>query len=80
VRAIAALAVALGLLPGGPRLFEGLYVALWYLGPLQRGWPVDFAAVSPQAAEAGVPFWFAAIAAGRALERRRHALGAARFA
>jgi hypothetical protein len=61
-----------------------VYVALWYLGPLQRGWPVDFAAVGAPAAEAGVPFWFVVIAAGLlaaglVLERRRYEAGAARF-
>ncbi len=82
--AIVMLAVALGILSNGPRLFEGIYVALWYLGPLQRAWPVDFAAVSEPAARAGVPLWFVVLAAGllavaMALERRRYRLGAARF-
>jgi len=83
--AVAALAVALGVLSGGPRLFEGLYVTLWYLGPLQRAWPVDFAGTTPEALAAAVPFWFLAVAllllaAAVALERRRRVDGAARFA
>jgi hypothetical protein len=78
------LAVALGVLSGGPRLFEALFVTLWYIGPLQRGWPLDFAAVSDEAVATFVPAWFllaalALLAAALAVEARRRSTGEARF-
>jgi hypothetical protein len=83
--AVALAAVALGILSGGPRLFEGLYVALWYFGPLEGAWPVDFAGTTAASAGRGVPYAAAAVAAGLlvsalAVERRRRAEGGARFA
>jgi len=83
--AVPAIAVALGILSGGPRLFEGLYVSAWYLGPLQHAWPLDFAAIDPRAVAAAVP-WLALLlslpllAAAVAAERRRRDAGTARFA
>ncbi len=84
--AMAVLAVALGVLSNGPRLFEGLYVALWYVGPLQRGWPLDFAGVGGESVRRFVPVFFLVaalglLAAAVALERRRRRLdGSGRFA
>ncbi len=83
--AIALAAVALGILSGGPRLFEGLYVALWYFGPLEGAWPVDFAGTTAASTGHGVPFVAVAIGAGLlalalAVERRRRNEGDARFA
>jgi hypothetical protein len=44
---VPALAVASGTLSGGSALFEGLYLALWYVGPFQKGVPaLDFAGSS----------------------------------
>jgi hypothetical protein len=82
--AMPALAVGLGVLSGGPRLFEAIFVTLWYIGPLQRGWPVDFAGVSAIAAARLVPAWFLAVAAALlvvalGLERARRVSGEARF-
>jgi hypothetical protein len=77
-------AVALGVLSRGARLFEGLYVTLWYIGPLQRGWPLDFAAVSDEAVRAFVPGWYllaalALLLVALVLERQRRGTGEARF-
>jgi len=82
--AVPALAVALGLLSGGPRLFEGLYVALWYFGPLQRTAALDFTAASAESIGRAVPAVYLALAAmllvaALALERRRAIDGEARF-
>ncbi len=82
--AMPALAVALGILSGGPRLFEGIFITIWYIGPLQRGWQLDFAGVSSAAVEHAVPVWFlliaaALLAAAIALEHLRRREGEARF-
>ncbi len=45
---IPALALATGVLSGGPRLFEVTYLLVWYLGPLNRLAPLDF--LAPKAA------------------------------
>jgi hypothetical protein len=37
-----ALALALGVVTGGSRFFEGLYVAWWYIGPLNHTPAIDF--------------------------------------
>lgn len=78
------LAVALGVLSAGPRLFEGLYIALWYVGPFQRTPVVDFAGVTGADSARAVPFVFVAIGAALlvwalALELRRRSTGEARF-
>ncbi len=54
---IPALALALGLVSRGNKLFEVLYTVLWYVGPLNRTPPIDFMGVTGQ----GQPWvWFAA--------------------
>lgn len=83
--AMAVLGLALGLLSRGPRLFEGLYVSLWYLGPANRVPMLDFAGLSAPARAAGAPWIFLALAgmllvAGLAAERLRAADAGARFA
>jgi len=82
---VAALALACGILSGGSRLFEGLYVALWYAGPLNKTATIDFAGVSAQSAQDWVPARMLAIALGLvaiavAVNRRRAADLGARFA
>lgn len=85
VAAMALAGLALGLLSRGPRLFEGLYVSLWYLGPANRVPLLDFAGVSAAGRAAGTPYLFLLIAAALlvlalAAERRRAVDLGARFA
>jgi hypothetical protein len=40
--AIAAAAIACGVITGSPRLFEGVYLVLWYLGPVNHLPDLDF--------------------------------------
>jgi hypothetical protein len=56
---ISALAVSAGTLSGGPKLFEAVYIALWYMGPLNAAPGMDFMGATPAAA----PAHFAAYAA-----------------
>lgn len=57
---IPALALALGLVSRGNKLFEVIYMILWYAGPLNRTPPIDFMGVTGQS-QPGV--WFALAAA-----------------
>jgi len=82
--AAALLGVACGVVSGGARLFEGLYVALWYFGPLQHAWPLDFSGVTAESAAHAMPlvylgFGAALLVSALAVERRRLADGSARF-
>jgi hypothetical protein len=56
---VPALAVACGVLSGGSTLFEGVYLPLWYLGPLNKVAALDFAATSGP----GHPLAYLALAA-----------------
>jgi hypothetical protein len=57
------LAYFCGALTGTKRMFEVLYPALWYIGPIQTALYVDFFGVNSQASwQAGVPYYFVAIA------------------
>jgi hypothetical protein len=42
------LALALGVISSGSRVFEVVYVIWWYLGPLQKTPGLDFTAGAPQ--------------------------------
>ena len=56
------LAYFCGALTGTKRMFEVLYPALWYIGPIQTALYVDFFGVNSQASwQAGVPYYFVAI-------------------
>ena len=56
------LAYFCGAFTGTKRMFEVLYPALWYLGPIQAALYVDFFGVNSQASwQAGVPYYFVAI-------------------
>lgn len=59
---IPALALALGLVSRGNRLFEVTYVVLWYVGPVSRTPPLDFLGATPGSRWST---WF--VAAGLAL-------------
>jgi hypothetical protein len=56
---IPALALALGVVSGTSRFFEGLYTALWYMGPLQPVPQIDFMGASRAAIEMRTPIVFA---------------------
>jgi hypothetical protein len=60
---IAALAVALGSLAGSPRLFEVVYLLLWYAGPMNGVAQLDYTGLSPAARAAGMPKLYLALAA-----------------
>jgi hypothetical protein len=60
---IPTLALALGVWTGGSKAFEAIYLALWYIGPMQRTVPLDFLGSLPEATRTGVPLaWLAATA------------------
>jgi hypothetical protein len=52
------LAVTLGIWSGGPRLFEVVYLLLWYLGPLGHLVYFDYAGVTDAAIAQGMPGMF----------------------
>jgi hypothetical protein len=58
--AIPALAVACGALSRGPKLFEALYTAAWYIGPMQGSSPLDW--IGGIGAPAGLPLVLTALA------------------
>jgi hypothetical protein len=59
---IPAFALACGAWSGGSKLFEALYVVLWYIGPLQPVPALDFMAASDLTVAAGIPWRYAAAA------------------
>ncbi len=71
---IPALALALGVWSGTSKLFEGLYTALWYAGPVQPTPALDFMGASPQLS-ARIPVYYLvatiALLAVAAFGRRR---------
>jgi hypothetical protein len=66
------LALATGLWTGSPRLFEALYFALWYVGPLNGGYVADFVGVTSRSTAAAVPLIFAAIGLGLVAVAAQH--------
>ncbi|MCB9378642.1 MAG: hypothetical protein H6511_07740 [Holophagales bacterium] len=79
------LGLALGLLSRGARLFEGLFIAIWYIGPLQAAPGFDFAGATAAGVDSGTPYAYvvlgvAALATALVVERRRGAEAGARFA
>jgi hypothetical protein len=57
-------ALALGVWSGSSKLFEVLYLFLWYIGPLNQTRPLDFMGAVPAAVNAGIPLvWLAATVA-----------------
>ncbi len=70
------LALTLGSVTGTRKFFEVIYLLLWYVGAVSRGWPLDFIGVTDQALEARVPYLFLGITAvllplGVAIRSRR---------
>ena len=56
---VPSLALLSGVLSEGRRLFEIVYLSVWYIGPFNGGVPMDFAGVAPEALETGVPLFYA---------------------
>ncbi|ELZ60975.1 MULTISPECIES: hypothetical protein [Halorubrum] len=54
------LALVAGLWTGSPRLFEALYLGLWYIGPLNGGYFADFVGSTTRSVANAVPLVFAA--------------------
>ncbi len=57
---IPTMALALGVWSGSGKLFEILYLVLWYLGPMQRVRPLDYLGSLPEAVKSGVPLAYLA--------------------
>ncbi len=55
---IPALAFALGTLSGSPRLFEVVYLLLWYAGPMNHVAQLDYTGATPAARTAGVAWLY----------------------
>ncbi|MDH3891089.1 MAG: ABC transporter permease subunit [candidate division Zixibacteria bacterium] len=56
---IPTLAMTLGKVSGTNKLFEVVYMTLWYVGPMNHIVPLDFLAASPEAITTGVPLYYA---------------------
>jgi hypothetical protein len=56
-------ALAFGVWSGTSRLFEAVYLFVWYIGPLQQTAPLDFMGAVPEAVRAGVPLAYLAATA-----------------
>jgi len=57
---IPSLSLALGILSGSSKLFEVVYLILWYAGPANQIPALDFSGISPEAMAHGTPFYFLA--------------------
>jgi hypothetical protein len=60
---IPTLALALGVWSGTGKVFEAVYLLLWYIGPLNRTAALDFMGSAPQTVASGMPLVFLAITA-----------------
>lgn len=58
---VPSLALALGIWSGSSKLFEVLFVLLWYVGPINQVPALDFAGISNKAVEMGMPLVFLAV-------------------
>ena len=72
---IPSFALFLGSVSGSSKLFEILYLIVWYVGPLNKAPVLDFMGVAPESHAAGAPYLFAGAAAllvfGSFVARRR---------
>ena len=57
---IPALAFGLGTLSASPRLFEVVYLLLWYIGPMNHVATLDFTGMAPASRAAGYPWTYLA--------------------
>jgi hypothetical protein len=58
---IPSLALALGVWTGSSKTFEAIYLILWYLGPWNKIFYLDFAGTTGAAIEMGMPLYYFAI-------------------
>ena len=58
---IPTLALALGAWTGSGKAFEGLYTAIWYIGPVNQLAALDFMGASDKSATTGVPRYYLAL-------------------
>jgi len=58
---IPTLALALGAWTGSGKAFEGLYAAIWYIGPVNQLAALDFMGTTDKSVAAGVPFYYLAL-------------------
>lgn len=76
---VPSLALAAGAWSGTRRLFEVIYLLLWYIGPMEQVPALDFIGVTAGARQSAAPAVFGGLAAGLAglagLARRRQARG-----
>ncbi len=59
---IPALALACGVWTRSAKMFEAVYLLLWYAGPINRVPFVDYGGFTPEGLAGGAPFWTAAVA------------------
>ena len=71
---VSALAVCAGTASGGSKLFEAIYICLWYVGPASAGPGLDFVGATPGAAPAHFAIYTLALlfigVTGRTLRQR----------
>ncbi len=58
---IPTLALALGLWSSSSKVFEALYMVLWYVGPVNRLKPLDYMGASQESAAQGIPCYYLAL-------------------
>ena len=58
---VPSLALALGVWSGSSKLFEVVYVILWYVGPLNRMLLFDYMGITNEAVAMGIPLYYSAI-------------------
>jgi hypothetical protein len=59
---IPSLALSLGILSGGRKLFEVVYIILWYIGPMSQGKYLDYMGVSSTSIKVQLSYFIATIA------------------
>ena len=75
---IPALALASGTWSGSSKLFEAVYVTLWYVGPMNQIVALDYIGVLDESIAAGVPWYYLGLTAlllGLAVAGRQRQLG-----
>ena len=58
---VPALALATGIWLGTSRVFEVVFLSMWYIGPMNGVYSLDFVAAHPETVAQGIPLWIAAV-------------------